>query len=161
MTGQLFTRAPRGSIAEMDLCGPPRWLIKSETIVVQQISPEQHYTSGTPPRLRRQSKEETIPAIQQPRGIEKTGASARPCCAAIRPRKMAAVAARDKRGGEVAAGVGKGNRKRGACVSDGRARRGQGHASRPIARVRLAANVAQSWAVNGSKADTGLFAPVR
>ncbi|EMS53896.1 hypothetical protein TRIUR3_15619 [Triticum urartu] len=37
MTGHLLTRVRRGSIADMQLYGPPRWLTKNEAIAVERI----------------------------------------------------------------------------------------------------------------------------
>ena len=72
MTNHLMTRARRGSIADMQLYGPPRWLTKSESLTVERIRPGQHpgHTIELQiwqPTTTRTPKEETISAIHQPR----------------------------------------------------------------------------------------------
>ena len=65
----LLTRARCGSIADMQLCGPSRWLTKSEALAVERIRPRQHprhmtsnSRSGTPPRLRRRGRKPYLPS---------------------------------------------------------------------------------------------------
>jgi hypothetical protein len=70
MTDHLLTRARRGSIADMQLCGPPRWLIKSEALAVERIRPGQHLGHTIElqiwhPTTTKTPKEETIPAIHE------------------------------------------------------------------------------------------------
>ena len=67
MTDHLHTRARRGSIADMQLCGPPRWLAnKSEAIAVERIRPGQHHGHAIElqiwhPRPTKMLEKETIP----------------------------------------------------------------------------------------------------
>ena len=72
MTDHLLTRARRGSIADMQLCGPPSWLTKSEPLTVERIRPGQHPRHAIElqiwhPTTTKTPKEETIPVIHEPR----------------------------------------------------------------------------------------------
>ena len=70
MTDHLLTRSRRGSIADMQLCGPPRWLTKTEAIAVERIRPEQHPGHAIKlqiwhPCPTKTLEEETIPAFHE------------------------------------------------------------------------------------------------
>src|SRR4051812_44952058 len=73
MMDHLHTRARRGSIADMQLCGPPRWLAnKGEAIAVERIRPGKHPRHAFElqiwhPRPIKTLEEETIPACHKPR----------------------------------------------------------------------------------------------
>ena len=77
MMDHLLTRARRGSIADMQLCGPPRWLTKSEAIAVERIRPGQHPGHAIElqiwhPTATKTSRKETIPVIHEPRTMNPT-----------------------------------------------------------------------------------------
>ena len=72
MTDHLLARARRSSITDMQLCVPLRWLTKNESLVVERIRPGQHTGHAIElqiwhPTTTKTPKEETIPAIQEPR----------------------------------------------------------------------------------------------
>ena len=72
MTDHLHTRARSGSIADMQLCGPSRWLTnKGEVIAVKRIRPGQHPGHAIElqiwhPRPTKTLEEETIPTSHEP-----------------------------------------------------------------------------------------------
>ena len=72
MTDHLLTRARRGSIADIQLCGPSRWLTKSEAIAVERIRLGQHPGHAIKlqiwhPHMTKTPEEKTIPAIHETR----------------------------------------------------------------------------------------------